>query len=109
MITRRPDASEIASCIRQLGEGRTVAVSAARKSPFVRRQLERSEMTAEQAASDPEAWARLAFVTKDDLMEDQRLAPPFGTRRTVPIEDIAMVVEFERDDGHGQGSPLHHP
>ncbi|MEA2958610.1 MAG: phenylacetate-CoA ligase [Alphaproteobacteria bacterium] len=68
-------------------------ISAARKSPFVRRQLERSEMTAEQAASDPEAWARLAFVTKDDLMEDQRLAPPFGTRRTVPIEEIAMVVE----------------
>jgi phenylacetate-CoA ligase len=32
-------------------------------------------------------------VTKDDLMEDQRLAPPFGTRRTVPIEEIAMVVE----------------
>jgi phenylacetate-CoA ligase len=68
-------------------------ISAARKSPFVRRQLERSEMTAEQAASDPEAWAQLAFVTKDDLMEDQRLAPPFGTRRTVPIEEIAMVVE----------------
>lgn len=62
-------------------------------NPFVRRQLERSGMTAQEAASSPEAWARLSFITKDDLLEDQRLAPPFGTRCTVPVEDLAMIVE----------------
>jgi phenylacetate-CoA ligase len=66
---------------------------AARRSPFVRRQLERSGLTAKQVTSDAAAWGRLAFVTKEDLLEDQRVAPPFGTRCCSPIEDLAMVVE----------------
>ena len=63
------------------------------RSPFVRRQLERSPVTARQVATDPDAWGRLAFVTKDDLLEDQRFAPPFGTRRCAPVEDLGIVVE----------------
>jgi phenylacetate-CoA ligase len=66
---------------------------ASRGNPFVRRQLERSPVTARQAASDPDAWDRLAFVTKEDLLADQRLAPPFGTRRGAAVEDLAIVVE----------------
>jgi phenylacetate-CoA ligase len=65
----------------------------AARSPFVRRQLERSGMTAEQAAASAEAWAMLSPVTKDDLLEDQRRAPPFGTRLSAPIEDLAIIVE----------------
>jgi phenylacetate-CoA ligase len=68
-------------------------VRASRSNAFVRRQLERSPVTARQAARDPYAWARLAFVTKEDLLEDQKLAPPFGTRRGAPVEDLAIVVE----------------
>ena len=66
---------------------------ASRSNPFVRRQLDRSPVTAGQAASDPDAWRQLAFVTKEDLLEDQRLATPFGTRRGAALEDIAIVVE----------------
>jgi phenylacetate-CoA ligase len=66
---------------------------AADSNPFVRAQLERSGMSAEQAADNPGAWARLAYVVKDDLLEDQRKAPPFGTRCNIPVEDLAMVVE----------------
>ena len=64
-----------------------------RRNPFVRRQLDRSGLTADVIASDPAVWARLAFVTKDDLMEDQRLERPFGTRCTTPLKDLAIVVE----------------
>jgi phenylacetate-CoA ligase len=70
-----------------------LVVDAAKKSPFVRRQLERSGQTPDQIAGSAEGWSRLSFITKDDLMEDQRLAPPFGTRCPVPIEDLVMVVE----------------
>jgi phenylacetate-CoA ligase len=60
---------------------------------FVQRQLARSRTTVERVASNPGAWAELAFVTKDDLLEDQRLAPPFGMRCAKPIEEIGVVVE----------------
>ena len=50
-------------------------------------------LSAQEVASDPDHWAQLAFATKEDLMEDQRIAPPFGTRCTIPLEDLAMVVE----------------
>lgn len=66
---------------------------AARQNPFVARQIGRSGLTAKQIASSADNWAKLPFVTKDDLMEDQRRTPPFGARCTLPIEDIAMVVE----------------
>lgn len=66
---------------------------AERRSAFVRRQLERSPVTAQDAAHDPEAWRQLAFVTKEDLLEDQRLAPPLGTRCCARLEDIRVIVE----------------
>lgn len=68
-------------------------VEASSRNAFVRRQLDRSELTASEIATDPEAWSRLSFVTKQDLMEDQQLSPPFGTRCCVPIEDLAIMVE----------------
>ncbi|HEY7248811.1 MAG TPA: AMP-binding protein [Xanthobacteraceae bacterium] len=68
-------------------------IGAAQNNPFVRRQLERSELSTDQIGKSPQAWARLSFVTKDDLIEDQRLCPPFGTRCPVSIEDLAVVVE----------------
>jgi len=65
----------------------------ARQNPFVRRQLEKSKMAGSQLTSSDEAWATLPFITKDDLMDDQRLSPPFGLRCTSPVEDVAVVVE----------------
>jgi phenylacetate-CoA ligase len=63
------------------------------QNPFVACQLARSALTAEQLAADPEAWASLAFITKEDLMGDQRLAPPFGTRCTNSLDEIGVIVE----------------
>ncbi len=74
----------------------------ASQNPFVCRQLERSGMTAEQVAGNPNAWAQLAYVTKDDLLEDQRRAPPFGTRCGVPIEHLTMIVESSGTTGIGK-------
>lgn len=68
-------------------------IEAAKSNAFVQRQLERSGQDIDQFAHSPEAWAKLSFITKSDLMEDQQLAPPFGTRCPVPIEDLAVVVE----------------
>lgn len=65
----------------------------ARRNPFVQRQLDRSGITAEQVACDPEMWRRLVFITKDDLLQDQQLSPPFGTRCQTPLEEIALIVE----------------
>ena len=75
---------------------------AARRSEFVRRQLARSPVSARQAASDPEAWRRLAPVTKEDLLEDQRTNPPLGSRCCAAIEDIGVLVESSGTTGQGK-------
>lgn len=77
-------------------------LSAARRSEFVKRQLARSPVTARQAAADPEAWRQLAYVTKEDLLEDQRAAPPLGTRRCLPLEEIGLIVESSGTTGMGK-------
>jgi phenylacetate-CoA ligase len=92
-MTQTPSAIQALAAFGNWEKAGRLLVHTSQQNPFVRRQLERTGMTAEQVARDPEAWARLAFVTKDDLMEDQRLAPPFGTRCSVPLEELTMVVE----------------
>lgn len=62
-------------------------------SPFVIRQLERSGMTAAEAATSPATWHQLKPLVKDDFLEDQRLAPPFGTRIAIPPRKVEMIVE----------------
>ena len=48
-------------------------------------------------------------MTKEDLIADQRCVPPFGSRCTTPIEEIAVVVEFERYHRDGKRNALHQP
>ena len=69
-----------------------LATEAAR-NPFVQRQIGRSSVSAGELQSDPEAWAKLAFIMKDDMMEDQRLKPPFGTRCTFEVPELSIIVE----------------
>jgi phenylacetate-CoA ligase len=75
---------------------------AARRSPFVRRQLERSSLRARDAVSSAEAWRRLVPITKDDLLADQELDPPFGERRCVPVNELGLVVESSGSTGRGR-------
>jgi phenylacetate-CoA ligase len=72
------------------------------RSPFVRRQLERSELTALDAVSGPGAWLRLRPVEKGDLLADQERDPPFGERRCVPSRRIGLVVESSGSTGMGR-------
>ena len=62
-------------------------------NPFVQRQVAKSNTEVGQLVEDRSAWSTLAYVTKEDLLEDQRLAPPFGSRCTESVEDLAVVVE----------------
>ncbi len=75
---------------------------ASRRSPFVRRQLERSSLGAREAVSSPDAWRRLSPVTKPDLLADQALDPPFGERRCVPVHEIGLMVESSGSTGKGR-------
>ncbi len=77
-------------------------LAAATPSGLVQRQLARASVSATQAAGDAEAWRQLAYVTKDDLLEDQKLAPPFGSRRCAPVEDIGIIVESSGTSGAGK-------
>lgn len=77
-------------------------LAASARSGLVQRQLARAPVSASQAAGDAEAWRQLAYVTKDDLLEDQKLAPPFGSRRCAPVEDIGVIVESSGTTGAGK-------
>ncbi len=81
--------------------GRTL-LRVATRSEFVRRQLERSPVTAREAAADPDAWRRLYAVTKADFLEDQRLRPPFGTRCQLLPARIGLIVESSGSTGRGR-------
>ncbi|MQA74462.1 MAG: AMP-binding protein [Solirubrobacterales bacterium] len=77
-------------------------VRAARESPFVAAQLERSGLSAEQAVANPPAWSRLRPTRKHDLIADQDGAPPYGSRRCVPAPEISLVVESSGSTGKGR-------
>jgi phenylacetate-CoA ligase len=74
----------------------------ARHSSLVRRQLERSSMTAEEAVSAPERWLELSPVTKADMLADQELDPPYGARRCASSAELGLVVESSGSTGKGR-------
>src|ERR671938_606042 len=67
-------------------------VAHSRHSRLVQSQLERSSMTAEQAVRSPEHWLGLSPLTKADMLADQELDPPYGTRRRVTPAELGLVV-----------------
>lgn len=77
-------------------------LAASARSALVQRQLARSPVSAREAAGDPEAWRQLACVTKEDLLEDQKLAPPLGSRCCARLEDIGVIVESSGTTGAGK-------
>jgi len=77
-------------------------LSLAERSPLVRRQLERSSVTADELTASPESWRSLRPTTKAELIEDQQLAPPYGTRRCVPVAELGLVVESSGSTGKGR-------
>lgn len=84
----------------RLAAGRLAAMS--EPTEFVRQQLERSQMTAVEAGSTSDSWHRLKPLVKADFMADQQLAPPFGTRRAVPVRDIRLLLESSGSMNEGR-------
>lgn len=72
------------------------------KSGMLKRQLERSALLAREVAAAPESWRRLQPIVKSDLIEDQDLDPPFGSRLCVPLSEIGLIVESSGSSGRGQ-------
>lgn len=70
-------------------------------NPFYRRRLAAAGLRAE-ALRHPEDLARLPFLTKRDLAEDQLAHPPYGTFLTYPPE---RYVRFHQTSGT-TGRPL---
>ena len=60
------------------------------KSPFYRKKFEEASITSDQIKS-AEDIARLPFITKEDLREDQKAFPPWGSMMTLPIEACQRV------------------
>lgn len=60
------------------------------KSPFYRRKFEETNITPDRIRS-VEDISRLPFITKEDLREDQKAFPPWGSMLTMPIEDCQRV------------------
>jgi phenylacetate-CoA ligase len=77
-------------------------LDAARRSPFVQEQLDRSGLSPDDAVRDHDSWRRLRPIEKQDLIADQERAPPFGLRRCLPEHDVSLVVESSGSTGKGQ-------
>lgn len=65
-------------------------------NPFYRRKWDAAGITAPRGAEDWDAFRRLPFTTKAELVEDQHAAPPFGTDLTYPID---RYVRFHQTSG----------
>lgn len=73
-----------------------------KESRFVAKQLRDSNLTAEEAISDPASWRRVREVSKQDFIEDQNEEPPYGTRLCVPVSEIGLIVESSGSSGKGR-------
>lgn len=74
----------------------------ARRSDFVRRQLKRSGITLGEATNSPDGFRQLMPLRKEDFLEDQHAAPPFGTRLVVPVAELSLIVESSGSSGRGR-------
>ncbi len=77
-----PNRSAIAS--HQWGQLRTLLAALLPANPFYTRKLSAAGVTADLASLD-EFARRVPFTTKGELVEDQRVHPPYGTNLTFPL------------------------
>lgn len=68
-------------------------------NPFYRRKWDAAGVTAPRGAEDWDAFRRLPFTTKAELVEDQHAAPPFGTDLTYPLDRYVRLHQTSGTTG----------
>lgn len=94
-----PTREEIAA--QQLEQLQSLVTELFPANPFYTRKLQSLGVTFD-VASLGDFSARFPFTTKQELVEDQKLNPPFGTNRTYPLE---RYTRFHQTSGTS-GTPL---
>jgi phenylacetate-CoA ligase len=70
-----------------------------RSNPFYRRKWEAAGAEIPQAAGDWEAFRRLPFTTKTELVTDQEAVPPFGSDLTYPLDRYVRLHQTSGTTG----------
>ncbi len=71
----------------------------AEANPFYRRKWDAAGITVPRGTKDWEAFRRLPFTTKAELVEDQDAAPPFGTDLTYPTDRYVRLHQTSGTTG----------
>src|SRR5262245_15081015 len=87
--------------IGQLEQLRTLIAELFPANPFYTRKLQSAGVTFD-VASLQDFSARFPFTTKQELADDQRHHPPFGTNLTYPLD---RYIRFHQTSGTS-GAPL---
>jgi phenylacetate-CoA ligase len=66
---------------------------------FYRRKWEAADVAVPQHTSDWEAFRRLPFTTKTELVHDQEAAPPFGSDLTYPLDRYVRLHQTSGTTG----------
>lgn len=72
------------------------------RNPFYRRKWEAAGVRPDQIRSLDDFRERIPVCTKQDFLEDQQAAPPFGTRLGIAREDVVLVNLTGGTSGQGQ-------
>ncbi len=68
-------------------------------NPFYRRKWDAAGVTVPRGAEDWDAFRRLPFTTKTELVEDQHASPPFGTNLTYPLDRYVRLHQTSGTTG----------
>jgi phenylacetate-CoA ligase len=68
-------------------------------NPFYRRTWDAAGVTVPRGAEDWDAFRRLPFTTKTELVEDQHAAQPFGTNLTYPLDRYVRLHQTSGTTG----------
>ena len=71
----------------------------AEANPFYRRKWDAAGITVPRGTEDWDAFRRLPFTTKAELVEDQQAAPPFGTDLTYPLDRYVRLHQTSGTTG----------
>jgi phenylacetate-CoA ligase len=70
-------------------------------NPFYRERYEAAGITPDQIKTRDD-FRRVPIVRKKDILEDQKVRPPYGRRLQAPLDEIVQVVESSGTSGLGK-------
>ena len=82
----------------QLAKLRSLLAVVSASNPFYSNKLRKSGILAEFSSLD-EFFDRMPFTLKQELIEDQRASPPYGSNLTYPLERYTRLTQTSSTSG----------